>query len=88
MFFEQFPLMCVVFISTFHVSVVEVNNKDISGVSGIASVKHLIRVEVGLNHSVDINDDGIEEEDGVVLSDGEAVDVGQLGRFEAGHDLR
>ena len=35
-----------------------------------------------------INDDGIEEEDGVVLSDGEAVDVGQLGRFEAGHDLR
>ena len=35
-----------------------------------------------------INDDGIEEEDSVVLSDGEAVYVGELGRGEPGDDLR
>ena len=88
MFFEQFPLKCLVFISTFHVSIVEVDHEDISGVSGVTSVKHLIRVEVGLNHSVDINDDGIEEEYSVVLSDGETVYVGELGRGEPGDDLR
>ena len=35
-----------------------------------------------------INNDGIEEEDSVVLRDGEAVDVGEPGRGERGDDLR
>jgi hypothetical protein len=35
-----------------------------------------------------INDDWIEEEDGVVLCDGEAVDVGQLGGGEGSDHLK
>ena len=35
-----------------------------------------------------INDDRIEEEDCVVLCDGEAVDVGELGGGQCGNDIR
>ena len=75
------------FIPTLYISVVEVDHEHISGVRSVAPVKHLERVEVRLRELVVVDDDRVEEENGVVLSDGEAVDVGELCWFEAGNDL-
>ena len=76
------------FIPTLYISVVEVDHEHISGVRSVAPVKHLKRVEVRLRELVVVDDDRIEEEDSVVLSDGEAVDVGELGWSEARNHLQ
>merc|ERR1711879_576624 len=60
---------------SFHISVLQVDHKDICVLSLVTPFKSFKDVKVFLQNLGVINDDGIEEEDCVVLSDGEAVDV-------------
>ena len=61
--------------TTFYISAVEVDHKDICVLSLVTPFKSFKNVKVFLQNLGVINDDGIEEEDCVVLSDGKAVDV-------------